>query len=63
VLGEVKAEYGKFGIVLDSVKKKLSSASNEIDNAFTRHHAIGRKLRDVEAVEADAGDSTLEIID
>ncbi|MBQ4282034.1 MAG: DNA recombination protein RmuC, partial [Spirochaetales bacterium] len=53
VLGEVKTEYGKFGIVLDSVKKKLSSASNEIDNAFTRHRAMGRKLRNVEAVETD----------
>lgn len=53
VLGEVKTEYGKFGIVLDSVKKKLSSASNEIDNAFTRHRAMGRKLRSVEAVETD----------
>ena len=55
VLGEVKTEYGKFGAVLDTVKKKLTSASNEIDNAFTRHRAMGRKLRDVEAVEtADA---------
>lgn len=55
VLGEVKTEYGKFGAVLDTVKKKLASASNEIDNAFTRHRAMGRKLRDVEAVEtADA---------
>ncbi|MBR4478177.1 MAG: DNA recombination protein RmuC [Spirochaetales bacterium] len=61
VLGEVKTEYGKFGIVLDSVKKKLSSASNEIDNAFTRHRAMGRKLRDVEAVETD-GD-TPELIE
>ena len=52
VLGEVKTEYGKFGVVLDSVKKKLSSASNEIDNAFTRHRAMGRKLRNVEAVES-----------
>ncbi|MBP5163547.1 MAG: DNA recombination protein RmuC [Spirochaetales bacterium] len=54
VLGEVKTEYGKFGVVLDSVKKKLSSASNEIDNAFTRHRAMGRKLRNVEAVETDS---------
>jgi len=53
VLGEVKTEYGKFGIVLDTVKKKLTSASNEIDNAFTRHRAMGRKLRGVEAVETD----------
>lgn len=61
VLGEVKTEYGKFGIVLDSVKKKLSSASNEIDNAFTRHRAMGRKLRNVEAVEADSDVTALEL--
>ncbi|MBQ7281989.1 MAG: DNA recombination protein RmuC [Spirochaetales bacterium] len=61
VLGEVKTEYGKFGVVLDSVKKKLSSASNEIDNAFTRHRAMGRKLRSVEAVETDSDVSALEL--
>lgn len=61
VLGEVKTEYGKFGIVLDSVKKKLSSASNEIDNAFTRHRAMGRKLRNVEAVETDSDVTALEL--
>ncbi len=61
VLGEVKTEYGKFGTVLDAVKKKLTSASNEIDNAFTRHRAIGRKLRDVEAIETDAQDIPLEL--
>ncbi|MBO4279866.1 MAG: DNA recombination protein RmuC [bacterium] len=51
VLGEVKTEYAKFGTVLDTVKKKLTSASNEIDAAFIRHRAMGRKLRNVEAVE------------
>ena len=56
VLGEVKTEYGKFGAVLDTVKKKLTSATNEIDNAFTRHRAMGRKLRTVEAVETDLPD-------
>lgn len=56
VLGEVKTEYGKFGTVLEVVKKKLASASSEIDNAFTRHRAIGRKLRNVEAVESDMPD-------
>ena len=61
VLGEVKTEYGKFGIVLDTVKKKLTSASNEIDNAFTRHRAMGRKLRSVEAVETDTDPNTPEI--
>ena len=61
MLGEVKTEYGKFGIVLDTVKKKLTSASNEIDNAFTRHRAMGRKLRSVEAVETDTDPNTPEI--
>ncbi len=47
LLGEVKSEYAKLGIVLDGIKKKLASASNEIDNAFTRHRAMERCLRDV----------------
>ncbi len=51
VLGEVKTEYGKFGMVLDAVKRKLASATTEIDNAFTRHRAMERKLRGVEAVK------------
>ena len=61
VLGEVKTEYGKFGIVRDSVKKKLSSASNEIDNAFTRHRAMGRELRAVEALETESDVTALEL--
>ncbi|MBR6084355.1 MAG: DNA recombination protein RmuC [Spirochaetales bacterium] len=59
VLGEVKTEYGKFGDVLAQIKKKLQSASTEIENAFTRHRAMGRKLRDVEAVESDVDDVPL----
>ena len=48
LLGEVKTEYGKFGVVLDSVKKKLALASNEVDNAFVRYRAMDRCLREVE---------------
>ena len=62
VLGEVKTEYGKFGTVLEAVKKKISSASNEIDNAFTRHRAMGRKLRDVEAVDAPENNTETYLI-
>ena len=53
VLGEVKTEYAKFGAVLEAVKKKLQYATTEIDNAFVRHRAMSRKLRDVEAIESD----------
>ena len=59
VLGEVKTEYAKFGTVLEAVKKKLQYASSEIENAFTRHRAMGRKLRDVEAIESDIEDIPL----
>jgi len=48
VLGAVKTEFGKFGGVLDSVKKKLNEASNTIDKAGVRTRAIERNLRDVE---------------
>ena len=48
VLGAVKNEFGKFGTVLDRVKKKLEQATNTMDEAATRTRAIERKLRDVE---------------
>ncbi|MGP1507734.1 MAG: DNA recombination protein RmuC [Sphaerochaeta sp.] len=59
ILGEVKTEYAKFGIVLDTVKRKLTSATNEIDNAFTRHRAMGRKLRGVEMVQLGEPENAL----
>lgn len=62
VLGEVKTEYNKFSAVLEAVKKKLTLASNEIDNAFTRHRAMERKLRNVEAIDTNA-ESVAEIED
>ena len=51
ILGEVKTQYNKFGDALLTVKKKLESASQEVDNACTRHRVMGRKLRSVEAVD------------
>ena len=48
LLTEVKTEFGKYGEVLDSVKKKLHEASNQIDKVSVRKRAIDRKLRDVE---------------
>ncbi len=51
ILGEVKTQYNKFGDALLTIKKKLESASHEVDNACTRHRVMGRKLRGVEAVD------------
>lgn len=53
-LGAVKTEFGKFGVVLDAVKKKLQEASNKIDETGVRSRAIERKLRAVEAMPNDS---------
>ena len=52
VLSAVKTEFGKFGIVLDKVKKQLDTASKSIDQTGTRSRAIERKLNTVEQLPA-----------
>lgn len=53
LLGAVKTEFGKFGEVLDKVKKKLDEAGRHIDATGVRTRAIARKLRGVESLGAD----------
>jgi DNA recombination protein RmuC len=55
LLGAVKSEFGKFGEVLDKVKKKLDEAGRHIDATGVRTRAIARRLRGVESL--DEGDS------
>ncbi|QDH68736.1 DNA recombination protein RmuC [Marilutibacter alkalisoli] len=52
-LGAVKTEFGKFGVVLEGVKKKLDEASNKIEETGRRTRVLTRKLRDVEALPLD----------
>ena len=44
----MKSEFGKFGGLLEGVKRKLEQASNEMDRVAVRSRVITRKLRDVE---------------
>ena len=60
ILRAVRTEFGKFGDVLDATKKKLESASKEIDNAGVRTRAIERKLRDVETLPEKQAEKLLE---
>ena len=53
LLAAVKTEFGKFGGMLDGVKKKLDQASNDIDRVAVRSRAITRKLRDVEELPSN----------
>ena len=48
LLGAIKADFGKFGDVLEKTSKKLREASNTIDSAGVRTRAIERKLKQVE---------------
>jgi DNA recombination protein RmuC len=50
VLGAVKTEFDKFGLVLAKTKKKLEEATRTIDQAQTRSRALTRHLRAVEAL-------------
>jgi DNA recombination protein RmuC len=48
LLGAVKTEFGKYGEVLDKVKKKLAEATETIDKVAVRRKQIDRKLAEVE---------------
>ncbi len=50
VLGAVKTEFGKFGDVLASVRSQTQTVLNTIDRAETRSRAMGRVLKQVEAL-------------
>ncbi|QNK03001.1 DNA recombination protein RmuC [Dyella telluris] len=59
LLGAVKTEFGKFGTVLEKTRKKLTEASNVIDQASVRTRAIERKLRGVETLPGEEAQQLL----
>jgi DNA recombination protein RmuC len=60
VLGAVKTEFGKFGDVLDRVKKKLDEAGKQIDATGVRTRAIERRLRGVESLTGAEAQALLD---
>jgi DNA recombination protein RmuC len=61
VLGAVKTEFGKFGDVLDKVKKQLSTATRTIDQAEVRTRAMERKLRSDQQLPEEDTDTLLQL--
>ena len=59
VLGAVKTEFGRFGEVLDKVRKKLDEATSQIDATGVRSRAIERKLKGVEALPGTEAEKLL----
>ena len=50
VLGEVKAEFRRFGEWIEAAQRKLQAASEEMDKVGTRTRQMERRLKDVEAL-------------
>ena len=63
LLGAVRTEFAKFGLVLEKTRKKLQEAGNHIDQATTRTRAIERKLRDVQALPQAEAAAMLETVE
>jgi DNA recombination protein RmuC len=61
VLGAVKTEFGKFGEVLDKVKRQLNTASRTIEDTGVRTRAMERKLRSVEELPEEETTRILEL--
>ena len=59
VLGAVKTEFGKFGDVLAKVKTQTQTVLNSLESAEVRSRAMGRALRQVEALSEDDAQARL----
>ena len=53
ILGAVKSEFGKFGGVMDKLKKRLNTAAKTVDATGVRTRAIERQLRTVEELPVE----------
>ena len=59
ILGAVKAEFSKFGDILEKTEKKLQEASNTISLASQKSRTIERQLKGVQSLPA--GSTVLEV--
>lgn len=59
VLGAVKTDFVKFGIVLEKTKKKLQEATNTIDEAGVRTRSIEKRLKDVQSMASSEENGAL----
>ena len=53
VLAAAKAQYEKFGVLLEKAKKKINEAGRSLDDAQNRNAIIQKKLKTVEAIGTD----------
>ena len=63
ILGAVKSEFGKFGGVMDKLKRQLNTAAKTVDETGVRTRAMERKLRTVEELPAEEASVQLGLPD
>ncbi len=63
ILAAVKTEFGKFGDVMDKLKRQLNTASKTVDETGTRTRAMERTLRTVEELPPDEATARLGLAD
>ena len=63
VLGAVKSEFGKFGGVMDKLKRQLNTAAKTVDETGVRTRAMERRLRTVEELPAEEASGQLGLPD
>ncbi len=61
ILGAIKTEFGKFGAVLDKVKRQLTTASRTLEETGVRTRAMERRLRSVEELPSEEAARILEL--
>ncbi len=61
ILAAVKTEFGKFGDVLDKVKKQLGTATRTIEETGVRSRAMERRLRTIESLPESEATAVLEL--
>lgn len=62
LLGIVKAEFGRFGDILEKTQQRLRQASESIDEATRKTRTIQRKLRGVESLEAGPTEQEVSLL-
>jgi DNA recombination protein RmuC len=53
LLGAVKNEFGKFGLVLEKAERQLNTVSKSISDAGKKTRTIDKKLRGVESLSSE----------
>jgi len=61
VLAAVKTEFGKFGDVLDRLRRQLDTATRTVEQTGVRTRAMARRLHEVEQMPADTASEVLRL--